>query len=515
MKDTKYTEVPIKENNKETTEEPSEYGYGVRHVQSLLFFMCLALGYISRAQLGVTIVAMTSTPTNETYLNVTNNILEEDNSINILTLVNNETVIFSNNEAIRFQTYDWPKSTQEMVMGAFFIGYLLMMFPIGLVCQRWGGKIPLQICLFLNGIISIGSPWLTAWGGWRVLCGCRVVQGLAQSGLYPSLHTLLANWVPINERGRLSSYVYTGSVFGTIVAFQLGGVLSDSRWGWPSTFWTSGLMCLIGLALLTVFGANKPAEHRTIPEEEKRYILRYSKEDDNKVSETKSKTPWKKILTSRHVWACFSANVGTGASLMFFLTQVPTYMHAILGFDIKNSGLLSSLPYIMAFFATITFGNISDFCTNRKILSIKNARIISNTIGTVFAAICLSSISYTQNSTLGVILFIMTMSCHTAFHTGWLVNYIDLAPNYSGAMMAFGNTIGNSVVIFVPFVVSSIVTDVTNPFQWRIIFLLVAGLLVMSNVFFVLFMSADIQSWNYGETNEPEEAKLEEHSEKK
>ncbi|XP_072948848.1 putative inorganic phosphate cotransporter isoform X2 [Epargyreus clarus] len=397
-----------------------------------------------------------------------------------------------------------------MVLGSFFFGYFIMMFPMGLVCQRWGGKIPLQICLFLNGIISVAVPWLLAWGGFKVLCACRVIQGLAQAGLYPCVHTLLAKWVPVNERGSLSSYVYTGSGFGTIVAFQLGGVLADSRWGWPSTFWTTGIMCLIGFTLLTIFGANSPEEHSTISKKEKHYILGHS-DDDNK---KKSKTPWKKILTSRHVWACFSGHIGSGVSYVFFFTQVPTYMHAILHFDIKNCGLLSSLPYITAFFATITIGYLSDFFCNRHILSIKQARIISNTIGTFLAALCISGVSYTKNSTLAVILFIMTLSCHTACHSGWMVNYIDLAPNYSGAQMAFGNTICNSIVMVLPIIVSSIVTDVANPFQWRITFLLIAGLLVTANVFYVLFMSADVQSWNDEEAKEPEEVKLEENSEK-
>lgn len=63
------------------------------------------------------------------------------------------------------QTYDWPKSTQEIVLGAFFFGYSVMMFPMGIVSQRWGGKIPLQIAMAVNAILSFFSPWLIAWVG--------------------------------------------------------------------------------------------------------------------------------------------------------------------------------------------------------------------------------------------------------------------------------------------------------------------------------------------------------------
>lgn len=63
-------------------------------------------------------------------------------------------------------------------------------------------------------------------GGWRALAGCRVAQGLSQAGYYPALHSLLARWVPLSERGSLSSYVYTGNTLTLIHLYEL--VKSDT-----------------------------------------------------------------------------------------------------------------------------------------------------------------------------------------------------------------------------------------------------------------------------------------------
>lgn len=38
-----------------------------------------------------------------------------------------------------------------------------MTLPIGFITQRWGGKLPLQISLFINGIASIVTPWFALW----------------------------------------------------------------------------------------------------------------------------------------------------------------------------------------------------------------------------------------------------------------------------------------------------------------------------------------------------------------
>ena len=66
---------------------------------------------------------------------------------------------------------------------------------------------------------------------------------------------------------------FSGSTVGTVVAFQLSGFLCESKWGWPSTFWAVGGICLSLFVILTVFGAGSPSAHKSISEKEKTYIM--------------------------------------------------------------------------------------------------------------------------------------------------------------------------------------------------------------------------------------------------
>lgn len=66
---------------------------------------------------------------------------------------------------------------------------------------------------------------------------------------------------------------FPASGVGTVIAFQLGGILANSRFEWPSTFWVTGVLCFIGLILITVFGAASPKDHKSISDDEKAYIL--------------------------------------------------------------------------------------------------------------------------------------------------------------------------------------------------------------------------------------------------
>ncbi|KAM3956527.1 putative inorganic phosphate cotransporter [Aphomia sociella] len=488
-----YVELPTaekKENEKPISDDVIQpYGYGVRHVQTFLVFMCLSVAYVARGHLSVSIVAM---------INKQNSTDENSHNTTIENLGVNETHKDFSNHSIRnitgvYRTYDWEKPTQEMILISFFLGYSVMQFPMGLVTQRWGGKIPLQIGLFVNGIVTIVTPWMALWGGWKAVCACRIAQGLSQAGFFPSIQTLLAQWVPMSERGRLASYVYTGSNVGTVVAFQVGGLLAESIGGWPSIFWATGGICLLAFVLITIFGAATPSQHKTITVAEKNFIMNST---NTAVVKEKPKVPWKAIMTSKYVWACHATHVGGSLSFFFMFTEVPSYIHNILKVDVQNSGLLSSLPYIAACFTSIIYGVITDFCLNRKLISVKNSRRLFNSISQIGVATCLISVSFTKDISLAVVLLVLATGLQPGIHVGWMINHIDLTPNFSGTLIAIGSSLMNIFVLLMPVFVSFIITDMGNQLQWRTMFIIVGSTAFVANLVYVTFMTTEIQPWN-------------------
>ncbi|KAL0883515.1 hypothetical protein ABMA27_016880 [Loxostege sticticalis] len=514
-----YQKVPVVENEK-SYNIPDSYGYGVRHVQILMGFLSLSVAYISRAHMAVTIVAMTNTlhTNNNTiqvdlYKNITNDVSEnttawEDIDYENETVfeddfeIENSTVQTSqkskrslsnqnkSSDSIINTTYNWPKSTQEMVLGGFFLGYSIMMIPMGMVSQKFGGKLPLQIALLVNGVASVITPWMAVWGGWKAVSACRVIQGLSQAGCFPGLQLLIAKWSSPGERGRFLSWVFTGSTFGTVLGFQAAGLLAAK--GWPYTFWATGSLCLVMFLILTLFGASSPSEHKTISDMEKMFITGKASDD----IKPKRLVPVKAILRNKHVWAIWCTHVGSVVAFVFFFSQAPTYIHYILKFDVKKSGLLSSLPYVASFITSLVYGSLSDCLTNRNILSLKSARRISNTYSQFGVAICFLAVSFTNNVELAIFCLVMAMACQSALHTGWMVNLIDLSPNFSGSILSFGNAASYLTSLSLPILVSFIVTDVTNQFQWRIIFIAMAGIVTVTNIVYVMFMSAETQPWD-------------------
>ncbi|XP_043070474.1 probable small intestine urate exporter isoform X2 [Drosophila grimshawi] len=86
----------------------------------------------------------------------------------------------------------------------------------------------------------------------------------------------------------------------------------------------------------------------------------------------------------------------------------------------------------------------------------------------------------------------------TASYAGAMANIIDLAPNYghSGAVLAFCQTIHMSASFLSPLTAGFLVTKEDSIDQWRIFFVVSGIISVVTYIFYQIFGTAEIQSWN-------------------
>lgn len=237
---------------------------------------------------------------------------------------------------MNFQTFDWDESTRSIILSSFFWGYIFLQIPAGMLAQRYGGKILFLLVMVFCSLLALLTP-IGAIMGWPYLVGIRLLQGLFQGCTFPALHTLLANWVHPSERGFLVTIVNIGGQAGTILMLAVSGCIAASPFGWPGIFYYSGGFGILCSFAFFILGSDSPSKHPTISSNEKKFLENVPGLSQNH----NRKTPWKRIFLSPPVIVLFWVNVAYNWGFWTLMTLIPSYLHGVLGLDIKSVSILT------------------------------------------------------------------------------------------------------------------------------------------------------------------------------
>ncbi|CAB3359874.1 Hypothetical predicted protein [Cloeon dipterum] len=271
----------------------------IRYLVVFCCFLANAISYMMRVNLSVAIVAMTSTDGPEDVPH-----------------------------------YDWDESIRGTILSSFFWGYIVTQVPSGYVAARYSAT-KLLFCMMLVATAATLLFPTAADLGWETACVARVILGLAQGSLLPCCHALLAKWSPPGERGRMSVYAYTGQPFGNVVALSCSGLIAASA-GWPWVFYATGAIGLFTSVLFILLAADSPAVHKLASRDEREYIETSIGINSVADNTQRLRTPWKAILTSVPMWALIIVHCGQNWGFWTLLTEIPSYMDGVLGFDLKQ-----------------------------------------------------------------------------------------------------------------------------------------------------------------------------------
>lgn len=85
-----------------------------------------------------------------------------------------------------------------------------MHLPGAMLAERIGGKSVLVTGLASTVLLTLLTPISVSFGDAYALIIIRALIGSFQGGMWPAVSTILAAWVPKNERGFLASLVFCG-----------------------------------------------------------------------------------------------------------------------------------------------------------------------------------------------------------------------------------------------------------------------------------------------------------------
>ncbi|XP_075165775.1 putative inorganic phosphate cotransporter [Haematobia irritans] len=457
---------------------------GQRHIQTLLLFTGLVANFMIKFNAGVSIVAMTNAATTNP----------------------------------NFAEYNWNQMEKSYIFSSFYWGLVLTQFPAGNICSRFGVKVTLLVATLGSSLISLVVPLTVDWGGWKIYCTTRVIQGMFQGLTLACLHAHLAAWCPVEERNRLGALASSGIECGTVLAVLVGGSIATSSLGWPGIFYIFCGVGVIWCIFWILFAANTPNESTFITEAECNYIessknVSKQMKQSDKISSRNIPVPWRAILSSKPFWALLVARCAEILCIDTIQGQLPLYMNGVFGMDMRSNALYSALPFIALWFMAYFYLIMADVLLTHKILSLNVVRKLFNSLAYWIPSMGLIALGFidAENQTIAVVLMIISVGINAGNMIGSGLNTIDLSPNHAGVLMSLTHASACLWPIVAPISVGAIVTDRSNRLQWQIVFAIIASVVFFGNLIYITFGSTELQEWDdpqYMETKKRQNEKL-------
>lgn len=98
-------------------------------------------------------------------------------------------------------------------------------------------------------------------------------------------------------------------------------------------------------------------------------------------------------------------------------------------------------------------------------------------------------------------LLTISMGCNGFTYSGEQSAMLDIADNFAGTLMGMINTLGNTMGFVAPMIVGKIIQGHNDVEHWQTVFWIATTVYIFGAAVFVIFGTAEEQSWNKGEAN--------------
>ncbi|RIB30704.1 major facilitator superfamily domain-containing protein [Gigaspora rosea] len=403
---------------------------------------------------------------------------------------------------------NWSYITQGHILSSFFIGYLTTQVIGGALSDRFGGKWVLGIAAALWTIFTLLTP-IAAKYSVLYLILCRILLGIGEGACFPSIHSLIAVWIPSEERSRAVGAITSSNFIGTMFAMPISTLLIASPFfGWESIFFIFGLIGCIWSFAWHFLGASNPIDYPGISKEELSWILK-SENDVNKNNLGFNKFESRmsvvenidsKIGSSRIIAIEEDENtkllkvnhdqkylkVGNASNETLEISNLHHF-----GLDINKLGYFSVAPYVLQGTMGFVVGIIGDYLVNKLNVRVITVRRGAQIIGVLGKSIFLLFAAYLATTPIeGILLITIGYTLGSFGFIGVQMSQLDIAPKYAGVIWGLGNTFGVIAGYFGVALVG-LILDITAK-NWNIVWNLVALSSLTGTVLFVLWVGDEV-----------------------
>ena len=175
----------------------------------------------------------------------------------------------------------------------------------------------------------------------------RSLLGMAEAGNWPGAAKANAEWFPSTERAFAQGLFNSGAAIGGIIAIPLVAFLTI-YFSWQLIFVIVGLVGLLWLIPWLYLVKSPPQSHPWITEEERNYILKGQKNNEEKVEDNAYNPTTAELLSHKESWGVIIASAVIDPIWWLFVFWIPIYLNEVYGMDVKSIGIYGWVPYVGA-----------------------------------------------------------------------------------------------------------------------------------------------------------------------
>jgi MFS transporter, ACS family, solute carrier family 17 (sodium-dependent inorganic phosphate cotransporter), other len=351
--------------------------------------------------------------------------------------------------------YGWDTAQTGWVLSGFFIGYTLLMIPVGFLTDRIGPKRVFAASMGWWSLFTLLTPLPRSVAG---LAAVRVLLGAGESGTASCINGTLVRWFPPAEYSRATALCWSAGYAAPIVAFPLAALLLHQL-GWRAIFYVFGLLGFLWLPLWL------------------------QTEEPNLELSRPARFPWRILLRSP-VWAVFVLHFSSNWFLYVMITWLPSYLLNERHFSLPTMAAGAALPFLCAWIGVNGFAQAIDRLSPRvSRTAVRKAFLIP--YAAAAAAVFLVPSASSPDAT--VVLLCLSMTLFTSATPIYSSGSLDLAPEFAGTLAGFQNAFANLAGIIAPVATGYLV----RALGWYSAFWLTAAIVLAGVMPYLLVGRAD------------------------
>jgi MFS family permease len=381
-------------------------------------------------------------------------------------------------------TFDLSPVSMGYLLSSMNWTYLLVLIPGGMICDRWGTKITIGVCIAFWSACAMAGGLANSFS---VLLMTRLGLGLGEGPSYPTTGRIIREWAPLDERALATTLFNVGGYAGPAIAALLVTWIA-SEFGWRASFYATGALGFVWLAFWLVW-YHVPERAAWLSQAERQKILTGRDAGPSGLIDARDQVGVVDLLRSPSMWAlAFTQGCGV-YSHYFLLSWLPSYLATTRGLTILNTGFYVTIPYAVATVLALALARVCD-----RALTAHQIRAGGRRIAVSISLLASSLILFAPAvNSITAIMIMITVSV-TANATALSMNHTmtnDLLRVPSSAGKAYGilATGGNTFGLLAPVVTGYLIRGTGG---YEMAFQIAGALLVMGAVVSFFFTRASI-----------------------